>query len=364
LSDSEVACGPAVVRRAIQCLTSFHKLIPWSKQSEMKKSSSVEGLLRVAIIVFFQLSVHRFCSCLKASAQCDESDGRCWQDEAEFQVFVRGEESLPPMTSGSKHVLVSSDIATWIRNTTVLLFSDHGGLVKDSAQELLHAGFPRENIFCVVSRYYAHVLQREYALDADLCTPPDWAGAALRFLNRDFPRRHAEYAPDRPTRMNWTVIEDPAFIRAFTDRFCPAIAAFDVVWVDIPIVFAALVAPCARGGAARTRGRRPRLVLRLGHRCVVLARRSITSTTCPFRRLRPADSSRRASCSRRARPVSQTHSQEARPLQLFTLSAPATLPEYTAHICDLTRAMRPLTLRLDQMPGSLKSLAALAVVAH
>ena len=85
------------------------------------------------------------------------------------------------MTSSPKQALVPPEAATWIRNTTVLLFSDHGGLVKDSAQELLHAGFSRENIFCIVSRYYAHVLQSEYALDADLCTPPPWAGAALHF---------------------------------------------------------------------------------------------------------------------------------------------------------------------------------------
>ena len=228
----------------------------------------MQKLFQIGIILI-HLSVHRLCSCQDGLTDCAESGEKCWNEDADLQIFVHGDETLPPMTSGSRHVLVPSQVATWIRNFTVLLFSDHGGLVKDSAQELLNAGVPRENIFCVVSRYYAHVLQREYALDADLCTPPDWAGAALRFLNRDFPRRHAEYAADRPTRMNWTVIEDPAFIGAFADRFCPAVAAFDVVWVDIPAVFAALVAPCARGGAARAGGRRPRLVLRLGHRCKI-----------------------------------------------------------------------------------------------
>jgi hypothetical protein len=181
--------------------------------------------------IFLLLTLCRSSTCLDMPSEKSPEDKRhCKVDAPSFKVYVTGEESIPPMTSSSKQALVPPEAATWIRNTTVLLFSDHGGLVKDSAQELLHAGFPRENIFCVVSRYYAHVLQSEYALDADLCTPPSWAGAALHFLNRDFPRRHAEYASDRETRMRWTVLEDPAFLRAFADRFCASIAAFDIVW--------------------------------------------------------------------------------------------------------------------------------------
>ena len=186
-------------------------------------------------IALLHLIEHPVCDCqICLDERSDNCEGRG------FKTYVEAEKSLPPMTSSTKQALVPTHAEAWIRNTTFLLFSDHGGLVKDSAQELLHAGIPRANIFCVVSRYYAHVLQREYALDADLCTPPDWAGAALRFLNRDFARRHAEYAADTATRMRWTVLVDPAFLGEFaareeSRRRLMALAALSLVGVLVVI---------------------------------------------------------------------------------------------------------------------------------
>ena len=181
---------------------------------------------------------------------------------AQHRTYVHGESSLLPITSQTlKHTHLSSEVAPWIRNTSFLLFSNHGGIVKDTAQELLNAGVPRASIHCVGVAYYANVLQPEHALDGDLCTAPPWAGAVAAFFGRVFPRRQANFRRD--TRMYWTLLESPDDLRAFAGRFCPAVAAFDVVWVDMPSIFAVMVAPCLRGGSG---GGRPRLVVRLGHR--------------------------------------------------------------------------------------------------
>ena len=182
------------------------------------------------------------------------------------KTYVFGESSLAPMTSKTiKQAHFSNPAASLIRNHTFLLFSDHAGMVKSTAQELLNAGVPRENIYCIGLIFYAHVLQPEHALDGDLCTIPAWNGEVRAFLGRPFPRRLATAFME--TTMYWTILESPAVLREFADRFCPAIASFDFVWIDIPSgIFASLVAPCVPGGLYSGARRRPRLVVRMGHR--------------------------------------------------------------------------------------------------
>jgi hypothetical protein len=158
----------------------------------------------------------------------------------------------------------------WIRNTSFLLFSDHGGPVKSTVQELLNAGVPRKNIFCAGVIYYDGMLQLGDTLDGNICTIPPWNTAIVAFLSRNFPRRKVDYT--QTSGMHWTLLESPDDIRNFERLFCPHLAAFDIAWVDIPCLLAVLVASCIRkefgiedenSGSLR---HGLRLVIRMGHR--------------------------------------------------------------------------------------------------
>ena len=140
--------------------------------TETKPWDAKVAFKRILLLDGFDLPLLKFPFILLASAQTRafgfEAPGATYTEaganyivksriSADFPLFqaeVDGRTVTAVTSTSIKQIHLSTETASWMRNTTFFLFSDHGGLVKGSAQELLNAGVPRQNIFCVGVIYY------------------------------------------------------------------------------------------------------------------------------------------------------------------------------------------------------------------